>query len=125
MNDIKIGITHREFGQGVEVSKSFMEHNKDARKLVEDDLMRLFKLGKKKYFPNWYGEPRITQGPDVTHVVPRMKDGSEVTEELYEEYSSVSELSFFVRHPECEPYSYDVHVFGWYALVPVEYVVGE
>jgi hypothetical protein len=129
MNKIQIGITHEEFGRAVKVSPSFMKGHPDARALVDDNLRRTFELDKAKLFPTWDGEPKYVQGPDSVDETVVMKDGSEVPEDVMNEYldtysdESTTALSFWVRHPECEPRRHKFHQFGYYALVPKEHIV--
>jgi hypothetical protein len=129
MTEIQIGITHYEFGRSVKVSPSFMKGHPDARALVDDNLRRVFESDKAKHFPTWNGKPKYIQGPDSIDEIVVMKDGSDVPEEVMNEYldtyadESTTALSFWIRHPECEPKRYRFHQFGWYALVPKEHTI--
>jgi len=127
--NIKIGVTHEEFGRAVKVSPSFMNSHPDARALVNDNLRSIFEFDKAKHFPDWDGEPKYIQGPDTADDFPVMKDGSELPEDVLSEYldsyheESSTALAFWIRHPECESKVFKYHNFGYYALVPKEHIV--
>lgn len=126
MSEVVIGKTHIEYGRITEVSPELFTQMINAKELINSNLKHMFNADKVKDFSTWDGEPDYIQGPDVTHWTIAMKDGSDVPDELFDEYAKNAETGditlFYLNHFECEPKSYINHQFGYYAVVPMEHL---